>query len=240
MWHVHKLHQLYTSLSILIFFLVNCGDPLPPSNGSVGNYVHTREGATAHFSCHDGLNPSSIIISTCIDTGLWFPPPEEHSCTFLIGKLLCESYTLLLSNIATVNITSLQRNISRAEMNCPGDIISYQCSIFTNSEFPSLTWTVTLPGKMPLMITYNKNHTLHNVNVNSLMNFITSTLVAFTNDTFINSVLEVKLQENISAHQTQLQCSMQNLSVADTTVYTNTQGITIGIGWVRAGDSYRV
>ena len=117
-------------------------------------------------------------------------------------------------------------------MNCPGDIISYQCSISTNSEIPSLTWTVTLPGKMPLMITHSKNRIIHNVN--SLLNsLITSKLEAFTNDTFINSVLEVKLQANISTNQTQIQCSMQNLSAADTTVYINTAGITKE--WVEQG-----
>lgn len=63
--------------------IVNCGDPNPPLNGSLGKYPHTREGASVAFWCND--EPSSIMNSTCMNTSLWKPPPGQHRCTSVNG-----------------------------------------------------------------------------------------------------------------------------------------------------------
>ncbi len=61
--------------------------PIPPANGYLGNYSHTREGATVTYQCGDEYRPSIVLYSVCADTGLWIPDPEEHNCTFVIGIL---------------------------------------------------------------------------------------------------------------------------------------------------------
>ena len=68
-----------------LHYIVNCGMPIPPSNGSVGQYLHTREGATVTFWCNDGFRPSAIVTSICNSTGRWTPDPEQHSCIFVQG-----------------------------------------------------------------------------------------------------------------------------------------------------------
>lgn len=68
------------------FCAVNCGIPMPPMNGLVGGYLHTREEANVTFWCDDGYRPSDIVTSTCTDTGFWIPAPHRHNCTFVTGK----------------------------------------------------------------------------------------------------------------------------------------------------------
>ena len=66
-------------------FSVNCGAPMSPTNGFVGNYSHTREGATAAYQCNDGFRPSLEMISVCTNTSLWGPAPEEQNCVLVTG-----------------------------------------------------------------------------------------------------------------------------------------------------------
>ena len=54
-------------------------------NGSLEDIVHTREGATVAYQCDNGFQPSQTIISTCMSTALWLPPPEMHMCTLITG-----------------------------------------------------------------------------------------------------------------------------------------------------------
>ena len=65
--------------------LVNCGDPVSLIEGLVGNYTHTREGATAIFQCDEGFRPSAPMVSTCTTTGDWVP--EILLCTLITGEL---------------------------------------------------------------------------------------------------------------------------------------------------------
>ena len=77
------MHVLIIIISSML--IVNCGVPMPPTNGSLGNYAHTREGATVTYKCDDGFRPSAIHNSTCSITGYWTPDPELHNCTFVQG-----------------------------------------------------------------------------------------------------------------------------------------------------------
>ena len=76
-------------------YLVNCGVPVSPSNGSVGNYSHTREGATVTYICDAGFRPSMEFNSTCSNTGCWTPDPEFHNCTLVQGG--CHTGYMILS-----------------------------------------------------------------------------------------------------------------------------------------------
>ena len=64
---------------------VNCGDPEPPVNGSVDTPPHTREGASVMYRCNDGFRPSADFPSTCTNTAMWYPPPQDHNCTYVEG-----------------------------------------------------------------------------------------------------------------------------------------------------------
>ena len=125
--------------------------------------------------------------------------------------------------IASATITPLQHNLSRDNIECPGDIISYQCSIDTNSETPHIAWGVTIPGLRTLNFTYTNDSI---GSVDNLNSFITTSL-AFANDTFLVSTLVVEVPANISADETELLCYIQDLAFANTTVHINTSGNTI-------------
>lgn len=85
----------YIHIVVFAFVLVNCGIPMPPINGDVGNYTNSRVEQTTTFQCDEGYIPSGVVISTCTNLGLWTPEPEEHNCTLIIGKnkILCSMYT---------------------------------------------------------------------------------------------------------------------------------------------------
>ena len=59
---------------------VSCGDPRPPSNGSIGDYESTVEGTEVSYQCDDGLIPGGEIVTTCLADGTWSPDPAELEC----------------------------------------------------------------------------------------------------------------------------------------------------------------
>ena len=62
------------------FFAVDCGPPNPPTNGQIGNYSRTTEGADVNFTCDSGFIPVTEIVAVCESDGLWNPLPENHTC----------------------------------------------------------------------------------------------------------------------------------------------------------------
>ncbi len=121
-----------------------------------------------------------------------------------------ECYTKLCCLAASVSIISLERIVSRDDIECPGDIIPYNCSILSNSETVHLTWRVTLPaGQIPINITYYSMTALDNST--SLNSYITTSLTGFRSDEFIHSTLEVSLQPGIPTDQIILECSIDDL-----------------------------
>ena len=58
---------------------------MAPSNGSLGNYSHTREGANLTYQCDKGFRPSAVFHSACDSSAMWTPDPEDHNCTFVTG-----------------------------------------------------------------------------------------------------------------------------------------------------------
>jgi hypothetical protein len=111
--------------------------------------------------------------------------------------------------IATVVINLLQHNNSREDIECPGDIISYNCSIQSNSEAVQLIWQVTVPGETPLNFTYNSTSIpgtiLRNANVRS-------TLTKLVSNEYIESTLELTILRGIVLNQTELECRIEELN----------------------------
>ncbi len=108
--------------------------------------------------------------------------------------------------------------MSRNDIECPGDIVSYNCSIQSNSEMVHLTWHVTLPGQMPVNITYYGM----SYNRTNLSSYISTYLTGFRSDEFIHSTLEVTVHPDIPTDQIILQCSIDNLANDTTIVLINT------------------
>ena len=123
-------------------------------------------------------------------------------------------------HIAVVEIIPLDRNVSRNDIDCPGDIIPYNCSIQSNSEAVHLTWLVTLPGEASISITY-PNGSSNRTSINS---YITTFLTGFRSDEFIHSTLQVIIEPGIPTDQIMIECSIGSLGSDSTIVYVNQSG----------------
>ena len=119
--------------------------------------------------------------------------------------------------IATVSIHPLERNVSRGDIECPGDTIPFNCSINSNSETVHLIWSVVLPNGLSINFTHD-NTSLVNIPYN-LNGFITSTLTQFMSDEYVESTLSMSVIADIKMNQTKLDCIIGNLD--DDTVYVD-------------------
>ena len=108
-------------------------------------------------------------------------------------------------------------------INCPGDTITYNCSVLSNSEMVHLTWHITFPGLAPITITYD-NSSLINV-VDYLGLNVSATLLRYIPDQYIESVIKFTLLKNVTMNGTLLECSVSPSLDNDTTfVLVNTSG----------------
>ena len=74
-YHLHRhLFHTFTLPS------ASCGDPTPPSNGSIGDYESTAEGTEVNCQCDDGLIPGGEMMTTCLADRTWSPDPAELEC----------------------------------------------------------------------------------------------------------------------------------------------------------------
>ncbi len=91
------------------------------------------------------------------------------------------------------------------------DTISYNCSIVSNSERVHLTWTVTLPGSMPVTITYDNTSILNNMD--NLAIGVQTMLTTYRRDEFIESLIVFTILRNIVLNETMLQCSISGVDM---------------------------
>jgi len=57
-----------------------CGDPDPPGNGSVIEFVSAAVGLQVLYSCDQGFLPVEVMNSTCASDMNWSPNPAEFTC----------------------------------------------------------------------------------------------------------------------------------------------------------------
>ena len=122
--------------------------------------------------------------------------------------------------IASVSILPLERMVSRDDIECPDDIIPYNCSIQSNSETVNLTWHVFIPNMLPLNVTYS-NGSSQMIN---LTNYITTSVTGFQSDEYIHSVLMVRVYAGIPTYEIILQCSINGLGNDTRVVFVNSSG----------------
>ena len=124
----------------------------------------------------------------------------------------------------------LQINTSRDDIYCPGDTVSYNCSIISSTEMPHLNWKVTFPGLMPISFTYNSSSSLYkidNLDMNisvTLTDFTTTNQTEYVNEIYMESILTLTVLRNITMNNTKLECSIADLHSITVTVYINTSG----------------
>ena len=98
---------------------------------------------------------------------------------------------------------------SSLQYECPGDTISYNCSVQSNSENLQLTWRVTLPGMMPVNRTYDgtsSRNTADNLGVN-----IITTLITYYSEEYIESTITLTLLMDFVTNGTILECISEDL-----------------------------
>ena len=107
---------------------------------------------------------------------------------------------------------------------CPGDVISYNCSIESNSEAVHLTWSVT-SGQMIRNITYDTNSGFY-IETN-LNNFIDTYLTGLESDAYIHSILEVTVNRDIPTDEILIECLIGDLANDSISFIINVSGKSI-------------
>ena len=93
----------------------------------------------------------------------------------------------------------------------------------SNSETVQLTWRVTLPGQMPINITYDNTSSLDTVDYLGMN--ITSTLTEYISDEYIESTLVITVLRGVDINGTELECLYNELDASTARVYVNISGI---------------
>lgn len=99
--------------------------------------------------------------------------------------------------------------MSRSDIECPEDIVPFNCSIQSNSETLHLIWRVNVPGQVPINITYDNISSLYEVDF--FNNIISTSLQAFESDNYIESTLELTLSRSVSTNRTRVGCIIDSL-----------------------------
>ena len=196
------------------------------------SFTGTKVGDNVTYKCDEGFRPSLEMNGTCTLEGLWSPAPQEHNCTFIKGikviKIMINNRLWTL--IGFVMLTLSSRNTSQPDIDCPGDTLSYNCSIQSNSESVHLTWHVTLPGFGPVNITYDSNSML---NSPSLLTMNTTVYLSnYIADSYIESSSLFKVPKGFSLNGTKLECSINDLDNDTVTLFVNTSGIVYSLAYV--------
>lgn len=119
------------------------------------------------------------------------------------------------------------RTVSRGDIDCPGDTISYNCSIQSNGNV-HLTWHVTLPGLMPANITYDNSSEPNIEEILHPFPFITTVLREYrSGEHILLSTLTLTVQNDVPTDGTTLACYIGQLSHDSVIVIVNTSGKNI-------------
>ncbi len=184
-------------------------------DGYLGDYTHTREGASLIYQCNEGYRPTAEMTSTCTSTAMWIPAPEELVCTFITGTTtvpLSSSYNHYFTSITVVfvDLNLISRNVSRSDIDCIGDTVSYSCTVLSNSESLHLFWLITFPGLMSINFTYNDSSIL---NVTHTLPFdLRTTLSKYRRDEVIESILIISVVRNMTMNGTLLECQFEDIN----------------------------
>ena len=102
-------------------------------------------------------------------------------------------------------------------------MISYTCSVMSNSEMVQLIWQVTLPGGMTTNIIYDNTSILNTVDDIGINNIVT-TLTNYTSDGYIESTIVFTVLADVDLNVTLLECISEDLDSDSDTILVETAG----------------
>ncbi len=168
------------------------------------NYSLTEEFSNATISCNVGFIPSTEVFTTC-SRGLWVPAPENHVCT-------------------SVNLQLLESNMSRSDIDCPGDTISYICTVQSGSPSIQLEWIISFFERKTRGVLYNNRSILQDQTV---LDFNTRTSLVSSERGYLESVLIFTLATGVTLNGTELECGIDNIDSETDTVSVNKSGMCV-------------
>ena len=114
--------------------LAGCGEPIPPSRGSIDNFQSAAEGATITYSCSPGLVPGIRMSAVCTNM-TWRPDPAtlyckepgEHCMSYFVILYIFDSHFNPTADCGAppppVNGDLLQPHTNTTE----GSVVVFQC-----------------------------------------------------------------------------------------------------------------
>ena len=128
----------------------------------------------------------------------------------------CAFYLMYLCFLEFVYLFLLEKTVSRTDIECPRDTVTYNCLINSKVVDPLyLRWTVSVPGLNPMIVTYD--NTSDNSSNLLVMN-IYSRLVRYESGE-IESTIVFSLLQTING--TTLECGITGLDRDILTVFVN-------------------
>ena len=130
----------------------------------------------------------------------------------------------MLSPPANVDLEFLENEMTLEAIDCPGDTVSYNCSIESNTEDLHLLWTIEFPDTFgnTIEVIYSDDSLLNLGRVDSLDMNVSTTLVEIR-EGFIQSFITLTVL-NASMNGTIVKCSIADLDSDAVTIIVNTSG----------------
>ena len=132
----------------------------------------------------------------------------------------------LCAYLALVTLKLVDSVMISSDIDCPGDTLTYNCSIESNSETLHLTWNITFPEEMPIYFTFNSTsilftwHGWNNIGVSAI-------LTGYIDQEYVNSTIIFTIMNNVTLDGTELECSITDLGNEITILYINTSGMCV-------------
>ena len=138
-------------------------------------------------------------------------------------SLLLIDCLFFVSHPANVYLGFLGNEMKLEAIDCPGDTVSYNCSIESNTEDLHLVWTVEFPDPFEILeMVYTDDPLVHLGDVD-LLDMDVSTILVETREGFIHSNITLTVL-NASMNGTIVKCSIADLDSDDVTIFINTSG----------------
>lgn len=118
------------------------------------------------------------------------------------------------------NITLKPSGKFNKNINCPGDVVSYNCSI-SSPNILHLTWLVTLPGSPTINVTYTRISSRNSPT--SHHRSFSSVLSSYIDEQYIESIIMFSVLREIDITGTTVQCTMGTIE-ASITLTSQTTG----------------
>ena len=126
------------------------------------------------------------------------------------------------SLIATVSIIFLEKNSTSDMIDCPGDTITYSCSIISNTEDLHLQWSVNFVNLATSEILYNTTSSLGVILQDDLNPTVSSSLISYGSG-YVESILTLTLT-GIDTNGSFVECSIDDLDIDYIIVVTKSSG----------------